>query len=109
MRGLEEYFRVAKIYGILMSGIADSDYILIITLWSLLARPFAFDLSSRYLFRPVLGGKTVLNDSLSYSEIYEILKTYLSLSGIDEVEMLHSMRAGCAVTLALSGSVDQKM
>ena len=82
VRGLEEYFRVAKLHGI--------------------------DLSSGYLFRPVLGGKTVLNDSMSYSAIYERLKTYLSVLGIDEGETPHSMRAGCAVTLALSGSVETK-
>ena len=82
VRGLEEYFRVAKNYGI--------------------------GLSSGYLFRPILGGKTVLNDSMSYSAIYEKLKAYLSVLGIDEGETPHSMRAGCAVTLALSGFVETK-
>lgn len=82
VQGLEEYFRVAKVHGI--------------------------DLSSGYLFRPVLGGKTVLNDSMSYSVTYERLKTYLSALGIDDGETPHSMRAGWAVTLALSGSVETK-
>ena len=45
---------------------------------------------------------------MSYSAIYERLKTYLSVLGIDEGETPHSMRAGCAVTLALLGSVQTK-
>ena len=45
---------------------------------------------------------------MSYSAIYERLKTYLSVLGIDEGEKPHSMRAGCAVTLALLGSVQTK-
>ena len=50
----------------------------------------------------------VLDDCMSYSAIYERLKTYLSILGIDDGETPHSMRAGCAVTLALTGSVDTK-
>ena len=82
VNGIESYFHVAKLYGI--------------------------DLSSGYLFRPVRGTKTVLNESMSYSAIYERLKTYLSVLGIDSGETPHSMRAGCAVTLAMSGKVKTK-
>ena len=56
-------------------------------------------------FVPYLGAKMVLNESISYSAIYERLKTYLSVLGIDSGETPHSMRAGCAVTLAMSGKV----
>lgn len=32
------------------------------------------------------------------------MKTYLKEAGVDESEMAHSFRSGCAITLALSGS-----
>ena len=60
------------------------------------------------MFCPILGGKKVLNDSMSYSAIYEKLKTYLAVLGIDAAETPHSMRAGCAVTLAMSRTVKTK-
>ena len=69
---------------------------------------YGIDLSAGYLFRPVMGSMKVLDDCMSYSAIYERLKTYLSILGIDDGETPHSMRAGCAVTLALTGSVDTK-
>ena len=79
VKGIERYLHDAKLYGI--------------------------DLSFGYVLHPVLGAKTVLNESISYSAIYERLKTYLSVLGIDSGETPHSMRAGCAVTLAMSGKV----
>ena len=51
VKGIERYLHDAKLYGI--------------------------DLSFGYMFHPVLGAKTVLNESISYSAIYEKLKTYL--------------------------------
>ena len=57
------------------------------------------------MFRPILGAKTVLNESISYSAINERLKTYLSVLGIYSGETPHSMRAECAVTLVMSGKV----
>ena len=47
----------------------------------------------------------VLDQPVSYSVIYERLKTYLRVLDIDEGETPHSFRAGCAVSLAMSGSV----
>ena len=54
--GIEHYFYDAKLYGI--------------------------DLSAGYLFCPVMGSMKVLDDCMSYSAIYERLKTYLSILGI---------------------------
>lgn len=42
---------------------------------------------------------------MSYSDVYERLRTYLRIMDIDDGETPHSFRAGCAVALALSGSV----
>ena len=72
------------------------------------AKLYGTDLSAGYLFRPVMGSMKVQDDCVSYSAIYERLKTYLSILGIDDDETPHSMRAGCAVTFALTGSVETK-
>lgn len=64
------------------------------------------DLSNGYLFRPVSDQGKVLEKPLSYSIIYERLHLYLSTLGIYEGETPHSFRSGCAVTMALSGSVE---
>ena len=63
---------------------------------------FGLDLSSGYAFRLVTEQGKVLDDAISYSAIYERLKYYLQILGIDEGETPHSLRAGCAITLALS-------
>lgn len=60
------------------------------------------NLSNGYLFRQVTENNIVLDASVSYSLIYERLKTYLRLLGIDNGETPHSLRAGCAVTMALA-------
>lgn len=42
---------------------------------------------------------------MSYSDVYERLRTYLRIMDIDDGETPHSFRAGCAVALALSRSL----
>ena len=64
------------------------------------------DLSAGYLFRVVSENGRVLDQCVSYSAIYERLRYYLSTLGIYEGETPHSFRSGCAITMALSGSVD---
>ncbi|XP_062602975.1 uncharacterized protein LOC134264730 [Saccostrea cucullata] len=66
------------------------------------SKSLGIDLETGYLFRTVTENGVVLNTPLSYSSIYERLKTYLRILGLDEGETPHSLRAGCAVTLALS-------
>ena len=68
-------------------------------------RTLGVDLSCGYLFRVVSEDSRVLDQPVSYSVIYERLKTYLRVLDIDEGETPHSFRAGCAVSLAMSGSV----
>ncbi|XP_065933694.1 uncharacterized protein, partial [Magallana gigas] len=63
------------------------------------------DLANGFLFRVVLENGRVIGDRVTYSVMYERLIRYLTLLGIYEGETPHSFRAGCAVTLALSGSV----
>lgn len=46
----------------------------------------------------------VLEQPVSYSVVYERLRMYLRVLDIDDGETPHSLRAGCAVALALSGS-----
>ena len=64
--GIEHYFHDAKLYGI--------------------------DLSAGYLFRHVMGSMKVLDDCMSYSAIYERLKTYLSILEINDGEAQHAGR-----------------
>lgn len=65
------------------------------------------DLSCGYLFRVVTEGARVLDQPVSYSVVYDRLRVYLRKLGADEGETPHSFRAGCAVTLAMSGSVSE--
>lgn len=76
------------------------------------AKAMGVDLSRGYLFRTVSESGSVLDQQVSYNCMYERFKQYLVDIGIYEGETLHSLRAGCAVTLGLSGSVsnpDQMM
>ena len=43
---------------------------------------------------------------MTYSVVYDRLRVYLRNLGMDDGETPHSFRAGCAVALALSGSVN---
>lgn len=62
-------------------------------------------LSERYLLRMVTEDPRFLAQPVSYSFVYERLRMYHMVLDIDDREMPHSFRAGCAVALALSGSV----
>lgn len=66
------------------------------------AKSLGIDSTTGYLFRTVSENGLVLDTSISYSSIYERLKYYLRTLGIDDGETPHSLRAGCAVTLAFS-------
>lgn len=61
-----------------------------------------------YLFRIVSENGRVLDKNVSYSVVYERLLYYLSTLGIYEGETPHSFRAGCAITMALSGSAENE-
>lgn len=65
------------------------------------------DLSCGYLFRVVTEDAWVLDQPVSYSVVYDRLRVYLRKPGVDEGETPHSFRAGCAVALAMSGSVSE--
>ena len=57
-----------------------------------------------YLFRPLdAGRKKVLDEQVSTSSMYSRLRSYLKTLGLDEGETTHSIRGGCAVTMAVSG------
>ena len=64
------------------------------------------DITNGFIFRIVTERGRVMNQNVSYSVMYDRLINYLTRLGIYEGETPHSFRAGCAVTLALSGSVD---
>lgn len=55
-----------------------------------------------YLFRIITETGRILDKPVSYTSIYERLKTYLVTLGIFDGETPHSLRAGCAITLAYS-------
>lgn len=65
-------------------------------------------LSNGYLFRIVSGSGRVLDQSVSYSVVYDRLIEYLTTLGIYAGETPHSFRAGCAVVMGLSGSVSSE-
>lgn len=68
------------------------------------AKAWGVELLTGYVFRTVTESGRVLNAPITYSVIYERLKTYLNLLGINEGETPHSLRAGCAISLAVSKS-----
>jgi len=61
------------------------------------------NISQGYLLR-LLDKQSVLDSPVSYSSVYERLRKYLTMLGIYEGETPHSFRAGCALTLTLSGA-----
>ena len=66
-------------------------------------RAMGVDIAQGPLFRPVSKEGVVLLDSLSYSAVYDRLKYYLGILGLDGGETPHSLRAGCAVALGVAG------
>ncbi|XP_061174881.1 uncharacterized protein LOC133184026 [Saccostrea echinata] len=70
------------------------------------AKSHNVDLSKGYLFRTVAECGRVLDKNVSYSVVYERLRYYLSTLGIYEGETPHSFQSGCAITMTLSGSVE---
>lgn len=70
------------------------------------ARTMGVDLTAGYLFRVVTDSGRVLDQAISYSAVYQRLRLYLVTLGIYEGETPHSFRAGCAVTLFLSGAAE---
>ncbi len=67
-------------------------------------QPCALILQTGYLFRPTTPQGGVQNSPLTSSTAEARLKVYLTEMGTDDGETLHGFRAGCAVTLALSGA-----
>ena len=64
------------------------------------------DLSNGYLFRIVDESDRVLCQRVTYSVMYNRLQQYLVTLGIYGGETPHSFRAGCAITLGMSGAID---
>lgn len=69
-----------------------------------IARQPNVDLTNGYLFRPTNPNGGVVNFPFSSSAAEARLRLYLKQMGADDGEILHGFRAGCAVTLALSGA-----
>lgn len=68
-----------------------------------LSSRLGLNLAAGFLFRLVTEDGKVLDAPVTYSAIYERLQFYLQTLGIDEGETPHSLRAGCAITLAMMG------
>lgn len=64
------------------------------------------DLTREYLFRVVSEIESVFDKPVSYSFVYQRLIYYLTTLGIYDGETSHSFRAGCAITMALTDSVE---
>jgi hypothetical protein len=67
-------------------------------------KDFGVDLALGYLFRLAAESGRVLDQGVCYNTMHSRLIQYLTTLGIYEGETPHSMRAGCAVTLRLSGA-----
>ena len=72
--------------------------------YMLVAQQLKLELSQGYLFRPTSSQGAVLDAPFSSSAAEARLKVYLQEMGCDSGETLHGFRAGCAITLALSGA-----
>ena len=72
--------------------------------YMLVAQQLKLDLTQGYLFRPTTPQGAVIEASFSFSSAEARLKVYLQQMGCDSEETLHGFRAGCAITLALSGA-----
>jgi len=68
------------------------------------AQYLRIDLTKGYLFRPTTPERGVLDAPFSSSAGEARLKGYLQEMGSDNGETLQGFRAGCAITLALSGA-----
>lgn len=68
------------------------------------ARQMNVDLTRGYLFRPTTPNGGIQNVPFTSAAAEARLKTYLKAMGADEGETLHGFRAGCAITLALTGA-----
>ncbi|CAB4021083.1 LIGHT-DEPENDENT SHORT HYPOCOTYLS 6 [Paramuricea clavata] len=62
------------------------------------------DLTRGYLFRPTTPEGGIQDSPFTSSAAEARLKLYLGHMGSDEGETLHGFRAGCAITLALTGA-----
>ena len=62
------------------------------------------DLTKGYLFCPTTPQGGVLDAPFTSMVVEARLKGYLKEMGSDDGETLHGFRAGCAITLALSGA-----
>lgn len=63
-------------------------------------------MTREYLFRVVSEIESVFDKPVSYSFVYQRLIYYLTTLGIYDGETSHSFRAGCAITMALTDSVE---
>ena len=68
------------------------------------AQQLRIDLTRVYLFRPTTPQGGILDAPFSSTAAEARLKRYLREMGSDDGETLHGFRAGCAITLALSGA-----
>ncbi len=75
-----------------------------IELYVAVCHQLQIDLSRGYLFRPTTPQGDVIDKPLLSSTMQQRLKLYLQEARVDAGESLHSLRAGCAITLAFSGS-----
>ena len=68
------------------------------------AQQLRIDLTRGYLFRPTTPQGGILDAPFTSTAAEARLKGYLKEMGSDDGETLHGFRAGCAITLALSGA-----
>ena len=100
--GKTRVFSIARMKGSSVCPVAGLEFYMSV------AKSLGIDLSTGYIFRIVDDRKRdVLDDHVSYSTMYDRLKYYLAVLGIDQGESLHSFRCGSAITLGLSSGSSQ--
>ena len=68
------------------------------------AQQLRIDLTRGYLFHPTTPQGGILDAPFTSTAAEARLKGYLKEMGSDDGETIHGFRAGCAITLALSGA-----
>ena len=69
-----------------------------------MARKISIELTTSFLFRPTTTDNRVRDAPFSSATAEARLKSYLKEMKADEGKTLHGFRAGCAITLALTGA-----
>jgi hypothetical protein len=93
-----------NIFGIRRCANSDICPVRGIEVYMAIANDLEIDLRDGYLFRPTNAQGFIVNSPLTSDTVNSRLKSYLVDMGEYDGETAHGFRAGCAITLALTGA-----